>query len=505
MNYFSFRKITIPFCVFITGACVLIIEITATRVLSPYFGNTIFSISSVISVVLAALSLGYYVGGRMADKYPREELFYGIIALSGFCVVALHWLGMIFLSTFGYGLSMIEGPIIASILLFFLQSFLLGMLSPFAIKLQAMRLEQAGIGSVSGEIFFWSTLGSILGSLGAGFFLIPHLGINNITFGVGFLLMAMGLVSLVKIKTWTILFLAAVFLIFVSYFKEPFDTPGALYSRDALYQKITIYDGQHMGRPARFLMQDRNSSAAALINSDALAYEYTKYYALYQIFNPDIKEAFMIGGGAYSVPKALLSDLPGATIDVAEIEPSLFTLSQQYFNVPDEARLRNFVEDGRRFLADSQKKYDLIFSDAYSSIYSTPSHLTTLEFFTLAKNKLSGRGLFIANVIGSLSDKKSTSLALSEIKTFKTVFPNSYFFAVVSPQSTDLQNIIFIGYNGANLIDVDSPEIRGNKNPIISGLAQKEIDVSKLDFSLYPVLTDDYSPVEYLTFKALES
>jgi spermidine synthase len=215
----------------------------------------------------------------------------------------------------------------------------------------------------------------------------------------------------------------------------------------------------------------------------------------------------MIGGGAYSVPKDLLSNLPNVKIDVAEIEPSLFDLAKKYFRVPDDPRLNNFVKDGRRFLYDSDKKYDFIFSDAYSSLYSTPEHLTTQEFFKIAKNKLNDKGVFIANVIGSLSLQKP-SLLLSEIKTFKTVFANSYFFAVNSPQSSDLQNIIFIGYNGADAIDFNSAswqaKIKESQNPIIGNLAEKKINLNKFDFSLHPILTDDFAPVEYLVAKELE-
>ncbi len=498
------KKATIPFFVFITGACVLIVEILAIRILAPYFGNTIFSVSSVISVVLAALSLGYYVGGKVADRYPREELFYGIIAISGGCIIFLHILGIIFLSAFGYKLSIISGPIISSVALFFLQNFLLGMLSPFAIKLQAIRSEKMGIGSVSGGIFFWSTLGSIFGSLSAGFFLIPNFGINKIILSIGFILIILGLFSNLKINIWLKLFLIIILLIFTLFFTDTLYLKSGVYDRDGVYQKIIIYDEQYKAKPARFLLLDRNPSAAEFINSPELAYDYTKYYAVYQVFNPEVKQALMIGGGAYSVPKALLADLPNVKIDVAEIEPSLFDLGKKYFRVPSDSRLNNFAEDGRRLLADSNKKYDLIFSDAYASLYSTPAHLTTQEFFQIAKNKLNNNGIFIANVIGNLSSK-APSIALSEIKTFKTIFTNSYFFAVNSPESSDLQNIIFIGYNSTSNINFENPKIKKNKNAIISSLAEKEINLSKFDFSLYPILTDDFAPIEYLTAKELKN
>lgn len=276
-------RFIIPFFVFVTGACVLIIEITAIRILSPYFGNTIFTVSSVISVVLAALSLGYYVGGKLADKYPTEKLFFGIIVASGAVVIFLHLAGILFLSNFGYKVSIIQGPIISSVLLFFLQSFLLGMLSPFAIKLQNMHLKEMGIGSVSGQIFFWSTLGSIAGSLAAGFILIPNFGIDKIILGVGFLLIILGLFGNLAMNAWVKVFLIILVFLPIPFLVTSFNitAQNTVYSKDSLYQKITINEGFYAGKPARFLLQDRNSSAAEFLYSSDLVYEYTKYYALY--------------------------------------------------------------------------------------------------------------------------------------------------------------------------------------------------------------------------------
>jgi len=500
------KKFTIPFFVFVTGACVLIIEIVAIRILSPYFGNTIYTVSGVITVVLLALSLGYYFGGKLADKYPEEKNFYGIIMLSGASVILLHLFSMIFLPVFGYKLPLIQGPIISSIILFFFQSFLLGMLSPFAIKLQKLRLENLGVGSASGQIFFWSTLGSIFGSLSAGFFLIPNFGIDKIILGVGFLLFILGFFVILKTNLRFKIFLAIFALVLIFFFITSlnFDPEGMIYSKDSLYQKIFIYDGIYDGKPTRFLKQDRNSSAAQFIGSDELVFDYTKYYALYQVFNKDIEDSLVIGGGAYSVPKALLKDLNNVNVDVAEIDPLIFELSKQYFNVPDDERLSNFSEDGRRFLHDTDKKYDFIFSDAYSSFFSTPEHLTTKEFFIIAKDKLQDNGVFIANVVGSL-DVKPESFAFSEIKTFKSVFNNSYFFAVTSPDSSGPQNIIFVGYKGEEGVDFSNPKIKNNENYIISGAFQKEIAVNNFDLSKYPTLTDNFAPVDYLISKEFKN
>lgn len=504
---FSRSNVLFP-VVFLTGASLLIVEVVATRILSPYFGNTIYTFSSVIGVILAALSLGYYVGGRFSDRHPELYWFYGIIYASGLSVFSLEFLALVFLPIIGYRLSIVTGPLVSALVLFTLPSFLLGTLSPFAITLLKGRRARAGVGTVSGNVFFWSTLGSIFGSLAAGFVLIPRFGVQQISLTVGVLLSTLGMAGLYqagidrKILVKLGLVVALLVTLLVSLLGS--QTPAkAIYDRDGVYEKITIYDDEQDGKTARFLQQDRSSSGAMFIGSGDLVYDYTKYYVLYRILKPDVHRALALGGGAYSVPKALLQELPEATIDVVEIEPSLFDLAKQFFSVPENPRLKNHIQDGRRFLHDSNEQYDLIFSDVYYSLSSAPAHFTTVEFFSLAKDKLSEGGVFIANFIGSLSRQKPAFL-LSEIKTFRTVFPNSYFFAVEAAGSLTPQNVIFVGINGDKNLDFNDPLITKNDQPIIRGLAEQLIDVSRFGLSDYPLFSDNYSPVEFFISTVLK-
>jgi predicted membrane-bound spermidine synthase len=502
----NIKQYKLPFVVFLTGACVLVIEVVATRILSPYYGNTIFTVSSIISIVLAALSVGYYIGGKLADRYPMEKVFYSIILASGASVIFLYLLKIYMLPSFGYELSVQSGPIIFAIILFFLPCLLLGTLSPFAIKLQQQDFPKKGIGSITGEIFFWSTVGSIFGSLLTGFVLIPQFGISQIIITVATALIILGFIPLIKAgvmdKLINRIILFGIFAIVFVSILSVFINDKAVYSHDGVYEKITISDATHNSQPTRFFQLDRSSSGAMYINSDELVYDYTKYYTLYKVFNSDVKNALVIGGGAYSIPKALINDLPNATVDVSEIEPSLFELAQKYFKVVKSDRLNNYTVDGRRLLNDSEKKYDLIFSDVYYSLYSIPSHFTTQEFFNIAKDKLNDKGIFIANLIDDLS-RTDSSFVMSEIKTFQTVFPNSYFFAVDSPDRIGSQNIIFVGYKSDKIIDFNNPTITNDDNPIINTLGKKLISLDRFNFSKYPILTDDYSPVEFLTSEFL--
>lgn len=501
------RRLLLPLTVFLTGAALLVIEVAAMRILSPYFGNTLYSTSSILGVVLGALSIGYYFGGRLADRHPSARLFYTIILISGILTFALQLLALLVLPSIGYSLPISSGPLLMSLLMFLLPGISLGMLSPFAVKLQAARFPKVGTGSVAGEIFFWSTLGSIVGSLTTGFVWVPFFGLNATIIATAIFLSLLGAIPLLfqsglpgrRVKQ---LLLAAFLLAGLTVGLTSATASQALYVKDGLYEKITIYDASlydensRTHRPARFLQQDRSSSSAMFLDGDDLAYRYTKYYALYKGIKPDASRSLVIGGAAYSIPKALLADSAEMRVDVAEIEPSLFELSKQYFNVQSTPRLTNHLIDGRRLLATTDQRYDLIFSDVYYSLYSIPSHFTTKEFMQLSKDKLRPGGVFVANLIGSLAPDQP-SFILSQIKTIQSVYPQVHVFAVDSNSSQQVQNIIMVGVNDQRPVDFTAPAFTASQDATLRSLASKRVDLSQLDLSQRTIFTDNYAPVEY--------
>lgn len=125
-----------------------------------------------------------------------------------------------------------------------------------------------------------------------------------------------------------------------------------------------------------------------------------------------------------------------------------------------------------------------------------PVHLTTREFFETANAKLASGGVFMANIIGSLKPAPP-SFTLSEMRTFRSVFPNSYFFATKSATSTEPQNLIFVGFKSNTTPNFNSPEVLHDKNPLVRSLGEKLIDINTFDFSKYTMFTDNYAPVEY--------
>lgn len=495
--------------VFITGACVLVLEVVAVRILSPYFGNTIYSYSSILSVILGALSLGYYYGGNYADRFPDYRHFFKIILYSGVTVILLQFLCVFVIPGFAYDLSFTTGPLIVSSILFALPSLLLGTLSPYAIKLQEVHHPKTGVGKLSGEVFFFSTMGSILGSLLTGFYLIPHFGVQSIVLGTGALLIALGIggaialadkdheaptqsvkkKSLVMILSFSLLLCA--FILFAS----SSQATGIIFTTDGVYEHLTVYDTQIRDKNARILFQDRSASSAIMKDTGESPFEYAPYYKLYTLSSKPPEKALFIGAGAFTFPNSLIKELPEVTVDVVDIEPKLLDISKKYFTLEDSSRLTNHIMDGRRFLVDTKTKYDYIYSDVYKTVYSIPSHITTQEYFQLVQSRLTPNGIFIVNVIGSLKDEKE-SLVLSELKTFQSVFPNSYFFAVTGTDSTDVQNIIFFGIQGKESIDLSKQTIIDPVTTLPIDLKAHEIDRSQYDLSKQIVFTDDYAPID---------
>lgn len=485
--------------VFLTGAAVLVVEVTATRILSTYFGSTIYTISSVLGVILAALSVGYWWGGRLADRRPDAALFYRLIVLAGLGILLLRFLTVTVLPTLGREMDLILGPLVSSLILFTVPSVLLGMLSPFAI---ALLKSGAGSAEVAGKVYAISTLGSIFGSLLAGFILIPTIGLRAIVIGTAVAVLALGLAGLAGTRK-RILSLLAIILptgVIVGTIPNPPLYPGTVYAADGRYDRITVYEAARDGREARYLAQDQNTSSGIFLDSRDLAFNYTQYASLLPQLSPNPERALAIGGGAYSVPQYLLSLDKGMIVDVAETEPKLRGLAREYFNVPDDPRLRNHLVDGRRFVA-TNGNYDIIFGDAYSSGLTVPAHLMTKEFFGEVRAALSPDGVFMANIVGRTKDQGPTFI-MSAVRTFSQVFPNNRIVAVTDPGSKDPQNFIFIGLKSDQPIDAAALASAGRQGELVKANA---LDISTERLAKELIFTDDYAPVEYLIARDLWS
>lgn len=484
-----------------TGACVLIIEVLATRILAPHFGSSLFTLSSVLGVTLGALSLGYYYGGMLADHNPSWRTFGTLLTLAGLTTILIWPLSVLVLPMLAGSLRSSTGPLLASVVLFLVPCAILGAFSPYAVALEKRFAPGFGAGRAAGNIFFWSTIGSIAGSIAAGFLLIPLLGIRTLIAAVGIALLIIGIViTLLNEKERA----RSASLILVAMLTSSFalavpSSTHAVFAVDGLYQHIAVTDMMLDGQPVRILWQDRNASSGIPLENDDHAFRYTRSIAAAWADRPPPRRSLVIGAGAFMVPRTIAEASPQGTVDVVDIEPGLEKIAVEYFRYEPSPRVRSIIADGRTTLRDNGQ-YDLIMGDAYQATHSIPAHLTTQEFFRMTADHLTDEGMFVGNFIGS-TDLTRYSYLPAAMRTLLTVFPNGRFYAMEDPKRTAIQNVIFIACKSGACIAPCSSAFKNNPDPILSTLCEREVPVRMEDLTMHPMLTDDYAPVEWLAVR----
>lgn len=416
--------------VFICGAVLMALEIAGSRVLAPVFGNSIFVWGSLISVVLLALTVGYYAGGRLADRYPTPVGMAALVGAAGVLVVAIPFLSpVVSAAVESTGLGPRMGPLTASLLLFLLPGLCLGTVSPYAVRLAAGRIET--LGSTAGALYALSGAGSILGTLATAFVLIPLLGVRTILFTLGIVLLLTGVALTLPIRspaaraqesTASLLLLAL--LLWLP--NAPTGVDGAREVRDSFYHRIIVRESG----PIRELFFDNlRQGITDRGRPTALLSPYTRYMTLGLLYVQEPQRALFVGLGGGSLPKWLLEQVPQVQVDVVELDPAVVEVARRLFGVPDDPRLRIQVGDGRRFLAlSSEPTYDLIFLDAYNSD-SIPFHLLTREYFESVRTSLKPGGVVVSNVIGAVTGPRSQFFGAVH-RTIAEVFPSVDVFRV---------------------------------------------------------------------------
>jgi len=484
--------------VFVCGAVVMIFELVGSRVLAPYFGTSIFVWTSLIGVILGSLSLGYYWGGKIADKKASLKGLSVIIFLAAIFIGSTMIIKDLLLFTLKIEtLDIRIGSIFSSLILFLPASVLLGMVSPYSVKLKLDNLQTSG--SAVGSLYAISTAGSIFGTFLSGFYLIPQFGTNKLLIILAILLIVNSLMisfkDLFKKKIFVLIIALLGLVTYVPYQSEL--GKKGLIDVDTAYNRVWIYDfiDQSTSRPVRMMGINNENHSLMFLDGDELANEYTRYYHLAKFFNPGFKKSLMIGGGGYSFPKDFLNKYPQATIDVVEIDPKLTELSKKYFRLEENPRLIIFHEDGRMFLNKTRETYDVIFGDAFTSRYSLPYQLTTREAVQKKYDILNDKGIVILNIVSSVEGEKGEFLR-AEYATYKTIFPQVYLFPVSEPDNgKKIQNIILVALKSPDVpnFQTGDGEIKG----YLGHLWKKEIA------SDVPILVDDYAPVDYYVNKII--
>jgi spermidine synthase len=490
--------------VFISGAVLMGLEIVGSRVLAPHFGSSIFVWGSLISVVMMALSIGYYWGGWMSAREPSYGKLLLLLLVPG---VVIFFLPFVYPSINEWIAAMDLGvrlsPLLACTLLFLLPGIFIGTISPYVIRLAATQLHT--VGSTAGTLYAVSTCGSIAGTLLTAFYLIPALGVSNIIHALGITLVCLSLlvVPLIRLNRITVArAVATVSILFgwVSVSWSPIVWAKTVMQKDTFYHRIRIEEDDE----ARYMYFDRTlQSAMTLKDPTALRLIYSRYTSLGLAFRADAKKMLLIGLGGGSIPKKLNREFPNLEIDAVEIDPEVIKIAKDHFNVKESKQLRLHAQDGRLFLTRTKNQYDIIMLDAYFTD-AMPFHLATKQFFELAQKKLTPNGIIVANLISAVTGPHG-KIARAFTRTLGQVYPQTYIFASRRPENVSLdtiQNVIVVATRDKQRFDIK--EILKRAGALDKGLFPEplqDLAVAYYDRQLpedVPILTDDYAPTDNL-------
>ena len=420
----------------ISGASVLAIEILGTRMLGPYYGVSLFLWSALITVTLAALSAGYALGGRWADKGPSYSRLAVMLGGAGLWFLVcplvreplLHRLDVLGLRT---------GVLVAASLFFFVPLLLLGMVGPYAIRLRATSLGE--VGRTAGDIYAISTVASVVAALLTGFVLIPHVGVSRLVLWVGVLLLGGAILALVAARSSVRALAGGIAVIVLamgaagSFPLERANTAaGLLEVRQSPYSEIRVVDWEGM----RMLLLDGGVHTITQPDVWRSGYQYVVVLDAVRNLFDEPGKLCLVGLGGGSVAKSYSHT--GWDVDVVEIDPEIVAVARQHFGLgEDEGRV--FLTDGRRHFRTTAELYDLVILDAFGSS-SIPFHLVTRESFAEIKSRLNAGGILALNVE---SNGWYDTLVRSLAATLHTSFAHVIALPIAEPQN-QFGNIIIL-------------------------------------------------------------
>jgi spermidine synthase len=530
----------------LSGACLMALEMAGVRLLEPHFGSTIYVWGSIIGIFLTALSLGYWLGGALADRRPALATLGGVLlaaALFTFLVPPLAGPVCQALSR-STDLDPRLRALLSSIALFAVPCALMGMVSPFVVRLATRSVS--GVGSVAGLLYAISTLGSIIGTFLVSFVLTEWLGSRWIVYGVGLVLMLVSgicLIGMRGLRRAGALALSGVSIAAGWYgvshgeavardsVLAPFEDvrrqsggeglPGkVLESRESAYHRITVVETQSYTDPrqrARYMVFNNQVQSGIHVSAEGVipagpiqtACGYTRWLHAGVLFTQRAPErVLIIGCGGGVGPQSFADDYAGAVqrIDVVDIDPHVLAMARRWFRFPTaDGVLRAHVADGRLFVAQSTERWDYIVLDAYTAGSRIPRHLISQEYFAAVKSHLTPGGVVVANVIGALEGDGSRLLQ-SAVRTMQSVFgPEQVYVLPRSRSGPRATNVFLVGLTGGQRVSAETlrertQELRGKvlKQPGLDEVAGSQLR-SPLEIGEAPLLTDDFCPTDSMT------
>jgi spermidine synthase len=481
----------------VCGAAILIIEILGAKLLAPYLGTSHFVWTAQIAVTLGALAVGYYLGGRWADRAGSPApLYYGLLVATLYLGGAVTQVERVAYACLNLRLAL--GSLLTSAFLFFVPLALLAMVCPFLVRFLTVSLADVG-GSV-GRLTALSTAGSVAGTLLIGYVLIPLLPNSVTILGTA---LAVALVAAVWLVRWgrrPLRSAALVGLVLAAGLGCLWQTQSRpllvgprlrevfrANSNFGLLQVIESRDGQRRYLLNDFLMQ---ASYDATARQSTTIFSYL-LHGLARGYREPIHDVLVIGLGGGIVPMEFARE--GAQVDVVEINPAMLPVAQRFFDF-DPNRVHVVFADGRPFLNATPRRYDAILVDAFLGD-SAPSHLMTREAFAAMRERLRPGGVVVLNCWGNFEPGRDF-LVTSVHKTLRAVFPHVRVHCDNRRQAqAPLLNVFFAA--STEPLTLRAP----NDFEFVHPLCRDEVAAAfatqiEMASDRGQVLTDDYNPVD---------
>jgi len=401
---------------FLSSAGGLVVEIVAGRLIAPYVGMSLYTWTAIIAVVLAGLSIGHWIGGRLAgpetDRARGMRRLAAALALAGAAsLLALVLLNDLAVGLLATGLGQVTIVVLLATALFLLPSLFVGMVAPIVTKLAVDEAPER-TGAVLGQMYAIGTVGSIAGTLSAGYFFISWVGSGGTLIAVTLLYAALALAcALLAGRKAALVACVALAAVSVPLAGTGF-ARGAFTSRctvESNYFCIVIDDfAPYSGRPSKLMVLDNlvhsinDRSDPSLLYSPYIHFvdEYARRRFPLDAEGTDFS-AFFIGGGGYSLPRSWAATVPGARLVVAEIDPAVTEAARAHLWLdPSAPGLEIHHRDARALLQSLPRtpQFDVIFGDAFHDI-SVPTHLVSREFHAEVAARLRAGGFYVVNVV----------------------------------------------------------------------------------------------------------
>ncbi len=478
----------------------MVIEISANRLLAPTFGNSLYTWTALIGVILIAFSVGGYLGGALADRMPRMDLLGRLLAGAAVLTMLIPALNSMMMDSFA-GSGLIAGPVMISLFLFALPGVLLGAVSPAAMRFYSLSGHDEHVGRSAGIISMLGSLGSFFGTFLSGFVLLSAFGVKAIFIGAGLVLLALAVVAFWMARrpprSQIVPVVAGLIAAATALRSEAVTDSEVKFLVQSFYHRIEVLQYDTPAGWDRRLRLDSTLEGGMMENGD-LVLDYQHFWQLAQLNDQlKIRRALFIGAGAFGMPLQVARLGADVRVDVVEIDPAVIEVGRKFFRLDEFPNVHAHADDARRFLQRGGDQYDLIFGDAYNGVRHIPAHLVTREFFSGVKSRLSPDGVFLMNVISPLEGDRGALLG-HILATLRSVFPVVEIFAESARHES--QNVILLASR-----ESWKPWLQDRY--FAPGSWQARLAGARVPESYWPaprgVLTDDWNPVDAVIARQL--